>query len=53
MTTTTKSVERFINFTNAVSFVAKKLNVSRQEATHFVWDHQLKVGTDRAIWLII
>ena len=48
-----KEVKRFVHFTEAVTHVAEKLGVTRQEATHWVWDHEMKVGTDRAIWLIV
>jgi hypothetical protein len=24
---------------------------SNQEATHFIWDNQFRMGTDRAIWI--
>jgi len=51
--TNTSEIKRFTHFTEAVTHVAEKLGVTRQEATHFVWDHGMKMGTDRAIWLIV
>jgi hypothetical protein len=27
--------------------------MSNQEATHFVWDNQFTMGTDRAIWITV
>jgi hypothetical protein len=48
-----KECVRFTSFTEAVTHVAEKLGVTRQEATHWVWDHGMKMGTDRAIWLIV
>jgi hypothetical protein len=48
-----KETERFENLTHAVDWVVEKKQCSRQEATHFVWDNQFTMGTDRAIWLTI
>jgi hypothetical protein len=48
-----KETERFEHFTEAVKWVMKKRNCTNQEATHFVWDNQFTMGTDRAIWLTI
>ena len=48
-----KECVRFTSFTEAVTHVAEKLGITRQEATHWVWDHEMKMGTDRAIWLIV
>jgi len=28
-----------------------ELQLSNQEATHFIWDNQFTMGTDRAIWI--
>lgn len=28
-------------------------NMTNQEASHFVWDNQFTVGTDRAIWITV
>ena len=25
--------------------------MSNQQATHFIWDNQFTMGTDRAIWI--
>ncbi len=48
-----KETERFVHFTEAVKWVMEKKQCSNQEATHFVWDNQFTMGTDRAIWLTI
>ena len=48
-----KETERFVHFTEAVDWVVEKKQCDRQEATHFVWDNQFTMGTDRAIWLTI
>ena len=48
-----RETERFANFTDAVKWVMEKKQCSNQEATHFVWDNQFTMGTDRAIWLTI
>jgi hypothetical protein len=48
-----KETERFENFTDAVRFVMEKRQCSNQEATHFVWDNQFTVGTDKAIWITL
>ena len=48
-----KETERFDRFTDAVKWVMQKRECSNQEATHFVWDNQFTMGTDRAIWLTI
>jgi len=48
-----KETERFEHFTHAVRWVMEKKQCSNQEATHFVWDNQFTMGTDRAIWLTI
>jgi hypothetical protein len=48
-----KETERFMHFTEAVKWVMEKKGCSNQEATHYVWDHQFKMGTDRAIWITL
>ena len=48
-----KQTERFTQFTAAVKWVMEVKGLSNQEATHFVWDNQFKMGTDRALWLSI
>ena len=48
-----KETERFVHFTEAVQWVMQKRNCTNQEATHFVWDNQFTMGTDRAIWITI
>ena len=49
----TKQTERFVTFKEAVEFVMNKRQCSNQEATHFVWDNQFTMGTDRAIWITL
>jgi hypothetical protein len=48
-----KETERFVHFTEAVKWVMAKRNCTNQEATHFVWDNQFTMGTDRAIWITV
>jgi hypothetical protein len=48
-----RETERFTSFTQAVAWVIEKKQCSNQEATHWVWDNQFTMGTDRAIWLTI
>jgi hypothetical protein len=48
-----KETERFDRFTDAVKWVMQKRGCSNQEATHFVWDNQFTMGTDRAIWITV
>jgi len=44
---------RFTSFKEAVNHLMDHCNLSNQEATHFIWDNQFTIGTDRAIWLSI
>ena len=37
--------------TEAVDFLTAHFNLNRQQATHFVWDNEFTMGTDRAIWI--
>ena len=46
-----KQTQRFLAFKDALNFLMSQFNMSNQEATHFIWDNQFTVGTDRAIWL--
>jgi hypothetical protein len=48
-----KETERFESLFDAVRWVMDRKKCSNQEATHFVWDNQFRMGTDRAIWLTI
>ncbi len=48
-----KETERFESLFDAVRWVMDRKQCSNQEATHFVWDNQFKMGSDRAIWLTI
>jgi hypothetical protein len=48
-----KETERFNSFFDAVKWVMEKKQCSNQEATHFVWDNQFTMGTDRAIWITV
>lgn len=47
------NTHRFQFFKEAVTFLMDHHNLTNQEATHFIWDHQFTVGTDRAIWLTV
>jgi len=48
-----KETERFESFFEAVGWVMAKKGCSNQEATHFVWDNQFTMGTDKAIWITV
>ena len=45
------TTERFANVSDAVEFLTANFNLSNQQATHFVWDHSFKMGTDRGVWI--
>jgi hypothetical protein len=45
------TIHRFKNLFDAVSFLVDSFQMTNQDATHFVWDHQSTIGTDRAIWI--
>ena len=42
---------RFANLFEAVNFLVANFPISRQQATHFVWDHSFTMGTDRGVWI--
>jgi len=48
-----KNTHRFQFFKEAINFLMDNHNMTNQEATHFVWDNQFTVGTDRAIWITV
>ncbi len=48
-----KETERFDSLFDAVKWIMEKKQCSNQEATHFVWDNQFRMGTDRAIWITV
>ncbi len=48
-----KQTHRFVCMTEAVDFLTAEFNWTRQQSTHFVWDNQFTMGTDRAIWLTV
>lgn len=48
-----KETERFDSLFDAVKWVMEKKGCSNQEATHFVWDNQFTMGTDKAIWITV
>ena len=48
-----KKTHRFVCMTEAVDFLTAEFNWTRQQSTHFVWDNQFTMGTDRAIWLTV
>ena len=48
-----RETQRFNSLFDAVRWVMEKKQCSNQEATHFVWDNQFTMGTDKAIWLTI
>ena len=53
MKTNNHKHHRFVCMTEAVDFLTLKFNCSRQAATHFVWDNEFTVGTDRAMWITL
>jgi hypothetical protein len=48
-----RETERFESFFEAVGWVMAKRGCSNQEATHWVWDNQFTMGTDKAIWITV
>ena len=46
-----RTTHRFLTFKEALVFLMNELQLSNQEATHFIWDNQFTMGTDRAIWI--
>jgi hypothetical protein len=46
-----KETHRFTTFKEALSFLMVHCHMTNQEATHYIWDNQFKMGTDRALWL--
>jgi hypothetical protein len=46
-----RTTHRFVTFKEALVFLMNELQLSNQEATHFIWDNQFTMGTDRAIWI--
>lgn len=45
------AIHRFEGLSAAVDAICETFCVSRQRATHIVWDFDTKIGSDRAIWL--
>ena len=45
------TTQRFTNLFEAVDFLTANFSLSRQQATHFVWDHSFKMGTDKGVWI--
>ena len=45
------TTERFTNLFEAVDFLTANFPLSRQQATHFVWDHSFTIGTDKGVWI--
>ena len=46
-----RTTHRFVTIKEALVFLMDELQLSNQEATHFIWDNQFTMGTDRAIWI--
>ena len=46
-----RQTHRFQTFKEALHFLMNDFQFSNQEATHFIWDNQFRMGTDRAIWI--
>lgn len=45
------AIKRFTSFSHAVDSLCETFDVDRRKATHLVWDFEMTIGTDRAIWL--
>ena len=45
------TTQRFTNLFEAVDFLTANFPLSRQQATHFVWDHSFTIGTDKGVWI--
>jgi hypothetical protein len=50
-TVTEMTTQRFTNLFEAVDFLTANFPLSRQQATHFVWDHSFTIGTDKGVWI--
>jgi len=48
-----KQTHRFETLSEAVHFFMKEFAMSNQQATHFIWDHSYRMGTDRAVWITL
>ena len=48
-----KKTHRFTSWIEAIDFLMLEFNWTRQQSTHFVWDNQFTMGTDRATWLTV
>jgi len=46
-----RQTHRFQTFKEALNFLMNEFQMSNQQATHFIWDNQFSMGTDRAIWI--
>lgn len=46
-----KNTQRFQNVFEAVEVLVRDFGLNNQQATHYVWDNQFTMGTDRAVWL--
>jgi hypothetical protein len=45
------TTQRFTSLFEAVDFLTANFPLSRQQATHFVWDHSFTIGTDKGVWI--
>ena len=45
------TTQRFTSLFEAVDFLTANFSLSRQQATHFVWDHSFTIGTDKGVWI--
>jgi hypothetical protein len=48
---TMKTTHRFQTFKETLNFLMSEFQMTNQQATHFIWDNQFTMGTDRAIWI--
>jgi hypothetical protein len=47
----TDTIQRFANLFEAVEFLMNTFSLTNQQATHFVWDHSFRMGTDKGVWI--
>lgn len=46
-----RKTHRFQTFKEALNFLMNEFQMSNHQATHFIWDNQFTMGTDRSIWI--
>ena len=46
-----RTTHRFDTFKEALNFLMEQFGMSNQQATHFIWDNNITMGTDRGLWI--